>query len=141
MSARICDVEGCVRAHIARGLCTMHYERLMRLGTVERRSYGLDSLAERLTSGLVRKPSGCLEWRTAGGYGSITVGDKKFSTHRLAWEFAHGPIPDGMHVCHHCDNPPCCETAPSDAYPEGHLFLGTRFDNMRDMVAKGRWAK
>jgi hypothetical protein len=43
-----------------------------------------------------------------------------------------------MCVLHHCDNPPCCETEPSEEYPEGHLFLGTNGDNSADMVAKGR---
>jgi hypothetical protein len=44
-----------------------------------------------------------------------------------------------MEVLHHCDNPPCGETDPSEGYPEGHLFLGTVTDNMTDMVTKGRW--
>ena len=50
--------------------------------------------------------------------------------HRFAWIFANGPIPDGLHVLHRCDWPPCCNPA--------HLFLGTHLDNMRDKSAKGR---
>ena len=72
------------------------------------------------------------------GYGRIWFNGKSTGTHRVAWELANGPIPDGLHVLHHCDNPPCCETEPSDAYPEGHLFLGTEADNQADKAAKGR---
>jgi hypothetical protein len=52
--------------------------------------------------------------------------------HRFAYAEAYGPIPDGVLVCHRCDNPPCCR-------PD-HLFLGTAADNMQDAAHKGRMA-
>jgi len=97
--------------------------------------------AERLAARLVAQPSGCREWSgstTADGYGQISIDRKLVYTHRFAWTLANGPIPPGIKVLHHCDNPPCCETDPSEAYPEGHLFLGTTADNNADMAAKGR---
>jgi hypothetical protein len=92
---------------------------------------------ERLCKRLRPGPNGCLEFqgsRNANGYGTIKVkrGGKQINdrTHRVAWEEAYGPIPDGLCVLHHCDNPPCCEP--------GHLFLGTHGDNAADRHAKGR---
>jgi hypothetical protein len=75
----------------------------------------------------------CIEWsgrRQSAGYGLQSIKGKNHYVHRLEWARHNGPIPDGMVVCHTCDNPPC--------YNIEHLFLGTQKDNVRDMYAKGR---
>jgi len=87
----------------------------------------------------IRGPDECWEWlagKMGEGYGVITQGrydEGKRRAHRVAWELTFGPIPDGLHVCHHCDNPGCINPA--------HLFLGNDAENMADSVRKGRSAR
>jgi len=91
---------------------------------------------QRFFARMTRAPSGCLEWqgcKDGCGYGLIRIGGKNHRVHRVAWQIAHGAIPDGLNVLHHCDNPTC-----SDAINEGHLFLGTAADNAHDRDRKGR---
>ncbi|MBI4672793.1 MAG: HNH endonuclease [Chloroflexi bacterium] len=75
---------------------------------------------------------GCREWekaRNRTGYGAVQWDGQMQKAHRVAWQLTYGGIPEGMFVCHHCDNPPCCEPS--------HLFLGTPADNMRGYGRKG----
>lgn len=82
----------------------------------------------------------CWNWlasKDAKGYGFFSLrtvkGFKVVRTHRFAYEQKYGPIPEGMQVCHHCDNPSCVRPS--------HLFSGTNQDNVRDKVSKNRQAK
>jgi hypothetical protein len=77
----------------------------------------------------------CWIWlgRKPQKYGRFRFNGLEYQAHRLAYFFSKGPIPYGLCVCHHCDNPPCCN-------PD-HLFIGTKTDNTLDCVNKNRHSR
>jgi len=64
------------------------------------------------------------------GYGRFWFAGKLGYVHRYAYQQFVGPIPEGMCVLHHCDIRNCVNPS--------HLFTGTKLDNTRDMITKGR---
>lgn len=94
-----------------------------------------EKFLKRFWSKVNKTEGGCWEWTGSlqtQGYGNIEIKGKRLLPHRIAYVLHKGEIPQGLSVCHHCDNPKCCN-------PE-HLFLGTAADNMNDASQKGRMA-
>lgn len=82
-----------------------------------------------------KMPSGCIHFtgpickRT--GYAKVGYKGQVHNAHRVLWILTHGPIPEGLQVCHSCDNRKCINL--------DHLWLGTAKQNHEDMIKKGRW--
>jgi len=83
--------------------------------------------------GAVDAEMGCWLWQGAigsDGYGRVRRRGVTYSAHRFAYALFKGPIPDELCVMHRCDTPACVNPT--------HLVLGTKADNSRDMLRKGR---
>lgn len=97
-------------------------------------------VSDRLAARILKRKNGCWEWQgyiRSTGYGEIGTGPdvpnsgrRVIKVHRAAWILCFGEIPDGLRVCHHCDNRICVRPS--------HLFLGTARANVHDMDRKGR---
>lgn len=123
----VAELAGCGRRTIVRW---MDRYNIARRPPRPRTRLLADRFWEKVNIGL---PDECWEWtayRNQDGYGMIHISRGVTHAHRVAWELANGPIPQDMSVCHHCDNPSCCN-------PD-HLYVGTQADNMQDMSKRGR---
>ena len=108
--------------------------RKCRLNYDHSRATARDIINQRFWSN-VDKSGDCWLWQGLvlnSGYGQFYAAGKRYRAHRYSWILAHGPIPEGLSVCHTCDNPLCVN-------PD-HLWLGTTLANQLDAVRKGRKA-
>lgn len=83
----------------------------------------------------IRSLDDCWNWlscKDPNGYGRFKSNFGTGLAHRIAWILTNGSIPDGLFLCHKCDNSSCVNPR--------HLFLGTQEDNIDDMYSKNRGA-
>jgi len=78
----------------------------------------------------------CWDWDGAifkqtgyGQFGSVKTG--VHTAHKYSYQLFNGQVPEGLFVCHSCDNRLC--------FNPKHLWLGTAKQNSEDMVKKGRY--
>lgn len=123
---KVCSFDGCDRKHYALGLCNPHWQQ-------QHSGAPLRPLVTRLPNGLsladkfwpkVDKsagPDGCWLWTsciTPAGYGQLTEGNVVYA-HRVSYELAFGPIPDGLTIDHR-------HTCPKNCVNPKHLRIATR---------------
>lgn len=133
----LCVMDGCGKARLAKGFCSMHYRRNRINGdpSIQGNPRDAGTPEERFHAKTIPvTESGCWLWTGAAintGYGMFyPKHGEGVLAHRYSYSLKNGPIPCGMHCCHKCDTPSCVN-------PD-HLFLGSAAENMRDASRKGR---
>lgn len=137
--AEIVTRSSAVRRGKAKSCGCLQKEKAAKSAAIARAAKPSPTLAERFWSKVdIRKPGECWPWKAAvrkagEGYGAFYLNGRHRPATHAAWLLSHGELPpDGIVVCHECDNPPCCNPS--------HLFLGTNKQNNDDKVSKRRHA-
>lgn len=131
-----CSVDGCEKAHVARGYCTTHLQRYYKNGDLSLRRKASGE-AERFFWDVVVGHDGpdCLFWpfpMPAAGYPYTTISGERVRVHRKACEVAHGKPPSAISMAlHSCGNGHLGCVSPS------HLRWGSPSDNSRDSAKHG----
>jgi len=136
----VCSVHGCDGEVYLKGYCTKHYQRVRKFKATITDSCVYRELTIRdrflLKTSMSDESGGCWEWggyKNKYGYGILSSSGLPKQTHVISYEQFVGNIPEGLCVCHTCDNPGCVNPS--------HLFLATNEENSEDRNRKGRTLK
>lgn len=129
-----CSFEGCEKKHLANGLCAAHHSQ-RRAGTELRPARTLGMPVHDRFNLYVDKSGDCWEWtgyKNKKGYGIFNP-TTSVAAHRVSFELANGPIPEGAEVDHRCLNRGCVNPT--------HLRLTTRKQNMENRAGASAASK
>lgn len=130
MPNRTCSVDGCEKPARSKGMCTRHYDQQRRPTSRPWRALNGSTVAEKIVSNHEVSPEGCWRWtgaHRAGGYAVIWDGERTRQAHRVAYEVAIGPIPEGLQI----DHVKARGCAHRDCVNPAHLEAVTCQENLR----------
>ena len=129
-----CAIPECRRSYYAKGLCEMHWIRGRKGQSLTAKSQYEKTEQERFAEKYTVQPNGCWHWNSSRSSNPranlFYFRGRPITAYRASYIMFVGEIPDGMLVCHSCDNGLCVN-------PQ-HLWVGTYSDNNRDTVRKQR---
>ncbi len=128
-----CSIEGCPNKHAAKGMCTVHYNRVRRYGdpaVAKKRPNG--AALKWLLEAIERQTDDCILWPSPSerrGYGSVHYLGRQRPAHVVALLLA-GVEQTAPLVLHSCDVRRCVNPR--------HLRWGTQQQNVQEAYARGR---
>lgn len=132
-SNRVCSVPICDKEHLAKGLCSVHYQRVRRYGSPapRSRSYKLPVLQNNIK----HTGKNCTSFglaQNANGYVKIYYKGKHTSAHRVMCILANGEPPTGKNVAAHT-----CGRGKEGCLNPNHLCWTNAQGNADDAVKHG----
>lgn len=140
LPTQVIDFSSSPGVHIAGVTCSSHVSPTITFQTLSGKDkpentgdLGSDVPSRFWDKVAVGTPFECWPWRGSmdrDGYGRAKIAGKPLAASRAAYILATGKSIDGLMVCHHCDNPSCCNPS--------HLYAGSKSDNERDKFKRGK---